>query len=70
MGTLRKLQTEIDKTLKKVNEGLEEFDETFDQVGYPACSFWFLFQEILQGNHACPLLNHGCQFRLFTHTLP
>eukprot|EP00890_Picochlorum_soloecismus_P005688 jgi/Picsp_1/611/NSC_00608-R1_ccr4-not transcription complex subunit 3 len=32
MGTLRKLQTEIDKTLKKVNEGLEEFDETFDQL--------------------------------------
>ena len=43
MGTLRKLQTEIDKTLKKVNEGLEEFDEIFDQVGCPVCSIWSVF---------------------------
>lgn len=27
MGTLRKLQTEIDKTLKKVSEGLQIFDD-------------------------------------------
>jgi len=37
MGTLRKLQTEIEKTLKKVNEGLEEFDDTLDQVGSSLC---------------------------------
>lgn len=32
MGTLRKLQTEIDKTLKKVTEGLGIFDEIWDQL--------------------------------------
>jgi CCR4-NOT transcription complex subunit 3 len=32
MATLRKLQTEIDKTLKKVQEGLQIFDELWDQV--------------------------------------
>ena len=32
MATLRKLQQEIDKTLKKVAEGLEEFDTTFEQM--------------------------------------
>ena len=32
MGTLRKLQTEIDKTLKKVAEGLSVFDDIWEQV--------------------------------------
>lgn len=32
MATLRKLQQEIDKVLKKVVEGLEEFDTTFEQM--------------------------------------
>jgi hypothetical protein len=32
MGTLRKLQTEIDKTLKKVAEGLGIFDDIWEQV--------------------------------------
>lgn len=32
MATLRKLQQEIDKALKKVVEGLEEFDTTFEQM--------------------------------------
>ncbi len=32
MGTLRKLQTEIDKTLKKVAEGLSIFDDIWEQV--------------------------------------
>ena len=32
MGTLRKLQTEIDKTSKKVQEGLGIFDDFWDQV--------------------------------------
>ncbi|GAB4817698.1 hypothetical protein N2152v2_004744 [Parachlorella kessleri] len=32
MGTLRKLQTEIDKTLKKVAEGLSVFDDIWEQL--------------------------------------
>ncbi len=32
MATLRKLQQDIDKVLKKVVEGLEEFDSTFEQM--------------------------------------
>ena len=32
MATLRKLQAEIDKTLKKVSEGLEEYDDIFEQL--------------------------------------
>lgn len=32
MATLRKLQTEIDKTLKKVQEGMQIFDDFWDQV--------------------------------------
>lgn len=32
MGAIRKLQAEIDKTLKKVEEGLEEFDGFWEQV--------------------------------------
>lgn len=34
MSNLRKLQGEIDKTLKKVQEGLGVFDEIWDQVGF------------------------------------
>jgi len=33
MSNLRKLQGEIEKTLKKVQEGLGVFDEIWDQVG-------------------------------------
>jgi len=32
MATLRKLQADIEKVLKKVHEGLEEFDDLFEQV--------------------------------------
>ncbi|KDD73432.1 Not1 protein of CCR4-Not complex component, partial [Helicosporidium sp. ATCC 50920] len=32
MGTLRKLQLEIDRTLKKVTEGLQIFDDYLDQL--------------------------------------
>lgn len=32
MATLRKLQAEIEKTLKKVAEGLEEYDDIFEQL--------------------------------------
>jgi hypothetical protein len=31
-GAVRKLQMEIDKTLKKVQEGLGVFDDIWDQV--------------------------------------
>mmetsp|Transcript_7013 Transcript_7013/g.16042 ORF Transcript_7013/g.16042 Transcript_7013/m.16042 type:complete len:85 (+) Transcript_7013:133-387(+) len=33
MSGARKLQTEIDRTLKKVEEGVEIFDEIWDKVG-------------------------------------
>jgi CCR4-NOT transcription complex subunit 3 len=32
MADKRKLQTEIDRTLKKVDEGVELFDEIWDKV--------------------------------------
>ena len=32
MSGARKLQTEIDRTLKKVEEGVEVFDEIWDKV--------------------------------------
>ena len=32
MGDRRKLQTEIDRTLKKVEEGVEIFDRIFNKV--------------------------------------
>lgn len=32
MGANRKLQIEIDRTLKKVAEGIETFDEIWDKV--------------------------------------
>eukprot|EP00771_Trimastix_marina_P000735 gnl/Trimastix_PCT/1765.p1 GENE.gnl/Trimastix_PCT/1765~~gnl/Trimastix_PCT/1765.p1 ORF type:complete len:755 (-),score=162.44 gnl/Trimastix_PCT/1765:306-2570(-) len=32
MSQLRKLQTEIDRTLRKINEGIDAFNETWDKV--------------------------------------
>lgn len=32
MGANRKLQAEIDRTLKKVNEGIEVFDQIWEKV--------------------------------------
>ena len=32
MAAARKLQSEIDRTLKKINEGNEAFDEIWDKV--------------------------------------
>lgn len=32
MGAARKLQAEIDRTLKKVQEGMNEFDEIWNKV--------------------------------------
>ena len=32
MSNARKLQTEIDRTLKKVDEGIELFDDIWDKV--------------------------------------
>lgn len=34
MSNLRKLQTEIDKTLKRVQEGLQVFDDYWEQVRF------------------------------------
>ncbi len=34
MGANRKLQQEIDRTLKKVQEGIEIFDQIWDKVKY------------------------------------
>lgn len=36
MGANRKLQAEIDRTLKKVNEGIEVFDQIWEKVNYEA----------------------------------
>ena len=35
MGANRRLQSEIDRTLKKVNEGIEIFDQIWDKVSCP-----------------------------------
>jgi CCR4-NOT transcription complex subunit 3 len=32
MGAARKMQAEIDRTLKKVQEGIDIFDEIWDKV--------------------------------------
>ena len=37
MSANRKLQTEIDRTLKKVEEGVEVFDEVWDKVYSARC---------------------------------
>ncbi len=34
MGANRKLQQEIDRTLKKVQEGIEVFDQIWDKVSH------------------------------------
>lgn len=34
MGANRKLQAEIDRTLKKVNEGIEVFDQIWEKVTF------------------------------------
>ena len=49
MSGARKLQTEIDRTLKKVEEGVEIFDEIWDKAspGLSACNKNNLRQEIL-----------------------
>lgn len=36
MGANRKLQAEIDRTLKKVNEGIEVFDQIWEKVNFEA----------------------------------
>ena len=35
MGANRKLQAEIDRTLKKVNEGIDVFDQIWEKVSPP-----------------------------------
>ncbi len=38
MGAARKLQAEIDRTLKKVQEGIEEFDQIWQKASAAAAS--------------------------------
>lgn len=46
MGAARKIQSEIDRTLKKVQEGIDIFDEIWEKVSIAerlSCSHvWFL----------------------------
>lgn len=44
MGAARKIQTEIDRTLKKVQEGIDVFDEIWDKVG----AVWLHWRSIAQ----------------------
>lgn len=39
MGANRKLQAEIDRTLKKVNEGIEVFDQIWEKVTPQVAAF-------------------------------
>ena len=41
MGANRKLQIEIDRTLKKVAEGIEVFDEIWDKVRRLQGRLWY-----------------------------
>lgn len=38
MGAARKIQAEIDRTLKRVQEGIDIFDEIWDKVAFLALS--------------------------------
>jgi len=38
MGANRKLQAEIDRTLKKVNEGIDVFDQIWEKVICPVAN--------------------------------
>lgn len=38
MAHAKKLQAEIDRTLKKVQEGIDEFDEIWEKVRGPVCN--------------------------------
>ena len=48
MGANRKLQIEIDRTLKKVAEGIEVFDEIWEKVRH------FLYELSLSDAHLQP----------------
>ena len=34
MAASRKLQQEIERTIKRINEGCDEFDQIWDKVGF------------------------------------
>ena len=54
MGANRKLQAEIDRTLKKVNEGIEVFDQIWEKVlVQPLLTFSWLYTHSL--NPCCTL---------------
>lgn len=48
MGAARKIQSEIDRTLKKVQEGIDVFEEIWSKVGavwLPCCVVCFVERE-------------------------
>lgn len=56
MGANRKLQQEIDRTLKKVQEGIEVFDQIWEKVrGRPA----FSRDGMKRNVKACPIAFSG-----------
>ena len=49
MGANRKLQAEIDRTLEKVNEGIEVFDQIWEKVTCGAAADRVLAQHVPSG---------------------
>ena len=55
MGANRKLQAEIDRTLKKVNEGIEVFDQIWEKVTCSAAAAAVLAMHTLLEPMSCSL---------------
>jgi hypothetical protein len=55
MGASRKLQAEIDRVLKKVQEGIEIFDNIWEKVGF--CFFGRLLRV---SSASLPRARHVC----------
>lgn len=65
MGANRKLQAEIDRTLKKVNEGIDVFDQIWEKVNCRVAAapsrdmhLVYLHYMMRQAHFACPAYNH------------
>lgn len=63
MGANRKLQAEIDRTLKKVNEGIDVFDQIWEKVNCRVVAaasrdmyFVYLHYMLRQAHFACQAL--------------
>lgn len=59
MGANRKLQAEIDRTLKKVNEGIEVFDQIWEKV--------ILHRVLAHSRQAWPCPVHLAALIMFAH---